>query len=425
MEANLPRPRSSRLASSTGPPDDTVSRLAAMSDRSVSRALNLIHTRYGEPLSIEMLCCEAGLSKTVLRERFLKLLGQSPMRYCTQWRLRMASAMLGDRHRKTADIAFSVGFSSEAAFNRAFKRLYGEPPATWSKRRRAGGPEDLPKQQVHYCAARDGTRLAWSAVGAGFPLVKTANWLNHLDFDWQSPVWRHWLRELTRENCLVRYDERGNGMSDWDTPELSFEAFVDDLETVIDAAGLDQFDLLALSQGAAVAIAYSLRHPGRIRRMILLGGYARGWALRLNADELARREAMVTLTQTGWGSDNPAYRQMFTSLYIPGGTPEQLGWWNELQRVSTSPENAVRLQRVLSTVDVTALLGQVTVPTLVVHAWKDQVIPFEAGRQLAQGIPGSKFLILDSQNHVLLEHEPAWQEFLKISRDFLRSERHA
>ena len=163
-----------------------------------------------------------------------------------------------------------------------------------------------------------------------FPAGEDANWLNHIEFEWQSPVWCHWLRELTRENCLIRYDERGNGMSDWDAPELSFEAFVDDLETVIDAAGLDQFDLLALSQGAAVAIAYSLRHPRRIRRLVLLGGYARGWALRLQGDELARREAMVTLTRTGWGSDNPAYRQMFTSLYIPGGTPEQLGCWNEL-----------------------------------------------------------------------------------------------
>jgi pimeloyl-ACP methyl ester carboxylesterase/AraC-like DNA-binding protein len=393
-----------------------------MSDRAVSRALNLIHTRYREPLSIDMLCCEAGLSRTVLRERFLKLLGQSPMRYCTQWRLRMASAMLSDQHRNVADVAFAVGFSSEAAFNRAFKRLYGQPPARWSRRRKANDWGVLPQQQVHYCAARDGTRLAWSAVGAGFPLVKTANWLNHLEFDWQSPVWRHWLRELTRENYLVRYDERGNGMSDWDTPELSFEAFVDDLEIVIDAAGLDQFDLLALSQGAAVAIAYSLRHPGRIRRMVLLGGYARGWALRLEGEELARREAMVTLTRTGWGNENPAYRQMFTSLYIPGGTLEQLGWWNELQRVSTSPENAEHLQRVLSTVDVTDLLGRVTVPTLVAHARNDQVIPFAAGRQLAKGIPGSKFLALDSENHVLLEHEPAWQEFLTVVRKFFRGD---
>ncbi len=316
----------SRRGTGNGPPNDAVERLAAMSDRAVSRALNLIHTRYGDHLSIDILSREAGLSRTVLRERFCKLLGQSPMRYCTHWRLRMAAAMLSDGDRTAADIAYAVGFGSEAAFNRAFSRSYGEPPVAWSRARKsASQPRGLPQQQVQYCIARDNTRLAWSAVGAGFPLVKTANWLNHIEFDWQSPVWRHWLRELTRENCLIRYDERGNGLSDWDAADLSLDAFVDDLESVVDAAGVDQFDLLGISQGAPVAIAYSLRHPGRIRRMVLLGGYARGWGLRLKGDDLARRQAMVTLTRTGWGSDNPAYRQMFTSLYIPGGTSEQLG----------------------------------------------------------------------------------------------------
>lgn len=155
--------------------------------------------------------------------------------------------------------------------------------------------------------------------------------------------------------------------------------------------------------------------------MVLLGGYARGWALRLQGEELARREAMVTLTRTGWGSDNPAYRQMFTGLYIPGGTAEQLGWWNELQRVSTSPANAERLQRVLGAIDVTPLLGQVSVPTLVAHAKRDHVISFEAGRQLAEAIRGATFLELDSENHILLENEPAWQQFLKASRGFLGS----
>jgi pimeloyl-ACP methyl ester carboxylesterase len=233
-------------------------------------------------------------------------------------------------------------------------------------------------------------------------------------------VWRHWLRELTRENCLVRYDERGNGLSDWDAADLSFNAFVEDLETVVDAAAVDQFDLLGISQGAPVAIAYSLRHPGRIRRMVLLGGYSRGWALRLKGDDLARRQAMVTLSRTGWGSETPAFRQMFTSLYIPGGTPEQLGWWDELQRVSTSPENAERLQLALGTIDVSEMLSSVEVPTLVAHATRDHVIPIEAGRELARGIPGSQFVELDSENHVLLEHEPAWSEFLQTFRAFLR-----
>lgn len=392
--------------------------LLAYGDPAISKALRIIHTRYPEPLDVPLLAREAGLSRTILGERFIQLLGEPPMRYCARWRLRMAADMLLDGRYNAGQVAFAVGFHSEAAFNRAFKRQYGQAPIRW--RRQAEGENDLPRQTVNFCTARDGTRLAWSAVGSGVPLVKTANWLNHIEFDWQSPVWRPWLRELTRENCLIRYDERGNGLSDWDTAELSFEALVDDLETVVEAAGVDQFDLLGISQGAAVAIAYSIRNPGRVRRMVLLGGYARGWRLRLEGEELARREAMVTLTRTGWGSDNPAYRQMFTGLYIPGGTAEQLGWWNELQRVSTSPANAERLQRVLGSIDVSSLLDQLKVPTLVAHARRDHVISFEAGRQLAQAIPDSTFLELDSQNHILLASEPAWEEFLEASRRFLR-----
>ncbi len=392
----------------------------AFRDATTSRALNFIHARYAEPLDVTTIAREAGVSRTVLADRFSSLLGMPPMRYCTRWRLLRAADMLEEGGRSAAEIAFLVGFGSEAAFNRAFRRQYGQPPGRWSRSRASSAADrELPQQQVSYCTAADGTRLAWSAVGSGMPLVKTANWLNHIEFDWHSPVWRHWLKELVRQNRLIRYDERGNGLSAWDTPELSLEAFVDDLETVVDAAGADQFDLLGISQGAPVAIAYSLRHPGRIRRMVLLGGYALGWALRLKGDDLIRREAMVTLTRTGWGSDNPAYRQMFTSLYIPGGTAEQLGWWNELQKVSTSPANAVRLQRALATIDVTAMLDKVTVPTLVAHAKRDNVIPVEAGRQLARGIPGAKFLELDSDNHVLLEHEPAWHAFVAATRRFL------
>ena len=394
---------------------------ARSSDPAVARALKRIHENYAEPIDVVHLAREAGVSRTVLGERFAATIGEPPMHYCWRWRLEQAAILLSDTDRKAGDIAFAVGFRSEEAFSRAFRRSHGQSPGAWRlqvREKRDSGA--LRKQEVRFCNARDGTRLAWSSVGAGFPLVKTANWLNHLEFDWESPVWRHWLRELTRNNRLIRYDERGNGLSDWDPPDMSFDSLVDDLESVVDAAGLDQFDLLGLSQGAPVAIAYSLRYPGRIRRMVLLGGYARGWALRLSGDDLDRREAMVTLTQTGWGSDNPAYRQMFTSLYIPGGTPEQLGWWNELQKVSTTPANAVKLQRVLATIDVTPMLSKVTVPTLVAHARNDHVIGYSAGEELAAGIPGARFVTLDSFNHVLLEHEPAWQDFLTAMRRFLR-----
>jgi pimeloyl-ACP methyl ester carboxylesterase/DNA-binding SARP family transcriptional activator len=275
-------------------------------------------------------------------------------------------------------------------------------------------------QQVRFCAAADGAMLAWSRVGdgPGPPLVKAANWMNHLEFDWDSPIWRHWIAAFAADRRFIRYDERGNGLSDW-RADLSFDAFVADLEAVIEAAGLDRFDLLGISQGAAVAVAYAVRHPGRVRRMILYGGYAMGWRTRASAEEIARREAMVTLTREGWGLDNPAFRQMFTSLFIPGADAEAQRWFNELQRMSTSPDNAVALQQVFAAIDVRPLLDRVAAPTMVAHAQRDAIIPFEAGQRLALGIPGAQFVALDSANHLLLADEPAWGRFVAVATAFL------
>ena len=211
----------------------------------MSRALAIIHTRYAEELDVEGLAREVGLSRSALGERFVALLGEPPMRYCARWRMRMAANMLREGRENTANIAYAVGFNSEAAFNRAFKREYGDPPAAWRRkaRPRRGAERStrpLPVQRVQYCAAHDGTRLAYSVVGEGPALVKAANWLNHIEYDWDSPIWRHWIGELIERHRLVRYDERGNGLSDWDTPEISFEAFVDDLGSVVDAAGLER-----------------------------------------------------------------------------------------------------------------------------------------------------------------------------------------
>jgi pimeloyl-ACP methyl ester carboxylesterase len=276
------------------------------------------------------------------------------------------------------------------------------------------------EQQIRFCTtASDGVRIAWATVGEGPPLVKAANWLNHLEFDWRSPIWRHWFAELGRDHRLIRYDERGNGLSDWEARELSLEAFVQDLETVVDAAGVERFALLGISQGCAVSIAFAVRHPERVSHLLLYGGYSQGWRGRASPQELARREAMVTLAKEGWGRDNPAYRQLFTSLYVPGATPEEMDWFNDLQRVSTSPENAVRLMEALGRLDVRALLPHVRVPTLVLHAREDAAIPFSQGRALATGIPGARFVALESRNHILLGHEPAFARFLEEVRGFL------
>ena len=283
-------------------------------------------------------------------------------------------------------------------------------------------PDKIPalRQEIHFCRASDGTTLAYSVTGSGPPLVKAANWLNHLEADLASPLWSHWIRALTAIRSVWRYDERGNGLSDWDAP-LHFEAFVDDLESVVDAAGLDRFDLLGISQGAAVAVAYAVRHPERVRRMHLWGGYALGWANRADPAEIERREAMIDLTRYGWALDNPAYRQLFTSLYLPEGTQEQEDYYNEMQRVTTSAENAVALQRVFSEIDVTSLLGKVTTPTLVGHSTRDAVVPFEAGRALAARIPGARFIAIESPNHLLLESDPGWPKYARIVEEFLES----
>lgn len=198
------------------------------------------------------------------------------------------------------------------------------------------------EQEIRYCAASDGVQIAYATVGNGPPLIKTANWLNHLEFNWESPVWSNLLHELARNHTLVRYDERGNGLSDWDAEDLSFEAFVTDLETVVDEIGLDRFPMLGVSQGCPVSIAYAVRHPEKVSRLVLYGGYAVGAAKRASAEQAEQQAALAELVRVGWGQDNPAFRQVFTSLFIPEGTPEQMRWFNDLQRITVSPENAIR-----------------------------------------------------------------------------------
>jgi len=275
-------------------------------------------------------------------------------------------------------------------------------------------------QEIRFCTSADGVRVAYATSGRGTPLLKAANWLTHLEFDWHSPVWRHWLTELSRDHQLVRYDERCCGLSDWKVEDVSFEAWLDDLEAVVAASGIERFALLGISQGASLAIAYAVRHPERVSHLILFGGYVRGRLARNPTPE--HRElahTMQSLVQLGWGGENPAFRQFFTTQFIPGGTAEQHQWWNELQRISISAGNAERFLHVLHHIDVTALMPKVTCPTLVLHATRDAVVPFAEGRLMATLIPGARFVPLESANHILLETEPAWQRFVDEFRAFL------
>ena len=276
------------------------------------------------------------------------------------------------------------------------------------------------QQNVTFCQTSDSVHLAVAAVGSGTPLVKAANWLSHLEFDWQSPVWSPTLARLAASHRLVRYDGRGLGLSDWDVADLSFEAYVRDLETVVDTLGLERFPLLGISGGAALSIAYAVRHPDRVSRLVLVAGFPYGWFKRGSAAEIAQREALITMIRHGWGQDNPAFHQLFTSLFVPGGTPEQHQWFRDLQRVTISVENAVRLARMFGEIDVAELLPQVTAPTLVMHSRHDARVPFEQGLLMAREIPNARFVALDSPNHIVLSHEPAWQRLIEEVDGFLK-----
>jgi pimeloyl-ACP methyl ester carboxylesterase/DNA-binding winged helix-turn-helix (wHTH) protein len=300
-----------------------------------------------------------------------------------------------------------------------------EPDASSTRivgRSPSADPSSL-QQNVTFCQTSDGVHLAVAAVGSGSALVKATNWLCHLEFDWQSPVWSPTLTRLAADFRLIRYDGRGLGLSDWDVADLSFEAYVRDLETVVDTLGLERFPLLGISGGVALSIAYAVRHPDRVSRLVLIAGFPYGWFKRGSPAEIAQREALIAMIRHGWGQDNPAFHQLFTSLFVPGGTPEQHQWFRDLQRVTISVENAVRLARMFGEIDVAELLPHVTAPTLVMHSRHDARVPVEQGLLMAREIPNARFVGLDSSNHIVLSHEPAWQRLIDEVCGFLKLER--
>jgi len=282
----------------------------------------------------------------------------------------------------------------------------------------APGPSGL-DQQIRFCKTADGTKIAYATVGDGPPLIKTANWLNHLDFDWESPVWTHVFSALAEGRTLIRYDARGNGLSDWNIEDFSLERQVEDLEAVVEATSVERFPLLGISQGCAISAVYAARYPEKVTKLILLGGYVKGWN-RIGKPEVVRQtEAMMTLVAIGWGKNNPAFRQMFTSMFMPDAPAENQSWFNELQRISTKPQNAVKLLRAVGDVDVSDILGNIQAPTLVMHAKGDLRVPFDSGRELAGGIPGARFVSLDTDNHIMHAGDPAWPIALREINEFL------
>lgn len=279
-------------------------------------------------------------------------------------------------------------------------------------------------QRIRYLRTTDGVQLAWADAGTGPVLIKAANWLTHLEYEWESPVWRHWIHFFSDHFRFIRYDERGCGMTDLNVGDLSLERWVEDLERVIEAADVrEPFALLGISQGGPICVAYAVKHPERVSHLILYGAYARGAFRRGDPDRESFYRAMIDLVRLEWGSDNPTFRQVFTSRFIPGGTDEQLGWFNDLCRKTLTAEIAAQLLESRGMLEVTELLGKVRTPTLVLHARDEVVAPIAEGHILAAGIPDAQFVELDSKNHILLESEPAWKRFCDEVLEFMQLKR--
>ncbi|MEE4209455.1 MAG: alpha/beta fold hydrolase [Parvularcula sp.] len=279
----------------------------------------------------------------------------------------------------------------------------------------------LPHQTIRYTTAPDGTRIAYAAMGEGKPVMKAANWLTHLDAELEIPAWSGFTTELARSFRLYRYDERGNGLSDWNVDDLSFEAFVSDLECVTDALGLERFPLIGISQGASVSIEYAARHPEKVTGLVLIGGYPAGWRHHSDPDIVVRRAAEMTLVEHGWGDNSPAYRQIFSHTFFPDADSEIIDKFNEFQRMTTSPRNAARFIDTFGDIDVRERLSDITAPTLVLHSRDDQRIASSVGARLAASIPNAQLLTLASNNHLPRPGEPAFPVMMAEVERFLKA----
>jgi len=277
-------------------------------------------------------------------------------------------------------------------------------------------------QEVRFTRAPDGTRLAYAIHGSGPPLVVASCWLSHLQHDWQSPVWRHFLEDLGAMTTMLRYDERGFGMSDWNVDDFSLAARLSDLETVVDAAGLDRFVLMGMSGGSAPAMAYAIAHPERISRLILYGTVC-GEPIAWTADEQAVEDTYRSMIRVGWAKTDPEFRRVFTTKFIPEATEEQMRWFDDLQRMSTSPENAVASRIGRQQVDIVDDVARITAPTLILQATGDRSTTFDNAVRVSGLIRGSRLVALDSRNHILLAGEPAWATFVDEVAAFIEPER--
>jgi pimeloyl-ACP methyl ester carboxylesterase/AraC-like DNA-binding protein len=398
-------------------------------DPAVVRALNIIQDRLAKDLDVNSLARQAGVSRSILRDRFVEALGDPPIRYWTRLRLHKAAQMLRAGKESTANIAYSVGFNSEAAFNRAFKREFGQPPATWrriaaqeEREMHLNAPAGLSAGAVddkQTCTAKDGTRIAYALTGHGFPLVKSPTWITNIDTDRSNPSYRHWIWECSRSRRFVRTDMRGFGQSERNPSAFTFDAMVGDLESVIDDLGCEQCDLLGGAHGAAIAIAYAARHPERVRKLVLVNSFAAGWRVRQDPEEMAWRLSLMEMNQREWAFRRSLLGDMFLTLYFPTADQELIDWHNRHFEEFGPVERLVQMIELAADIDVRHALANVRAKTLVCHSRQDANAPLSAGRAVAAAIQGARFVELDSPNHILLGNERAWPVFVTELRAFL------
>jgi pimeloyl-ACP methyl ester carboxylesterase/DNA-binding CsgD family transcriptional regulator len=278
-------------------------------------------------------------------------------------------------------------------------------------------------QQIRFCISRDGTRIAYAICGSGPLLIWVQHWLHHLESDWDSPVWRPWLSKLAQRHTLVRFDWRGCALSDREGVDFSLDKYDDDLEAVVTATDARQFALFGMSDGGASALSCAARHPDRVSRLILLNSQSRGRFVRNSApDQVADVQARFKVFELSWPNGVPAFKRFHASVLMPDASSGQISSHSDLLHLTTLPANAVALIQTFLGYDVTAAIEQVRCPTLVLHTRGNSLIPFEEGRRIAALIPGAHFASLESQNHILVESEPAWQQCVDAIDDFLPAE---
>ena len=277
-------------------------------------------------------------------------------------------------------------------------------------------PDLQSRQEIQFFTTSDGVRIAYTIGGSGPPLVRAIDWLNHLDFEWKNPYRRHWFSQIMSHNTLLRYDQRGSGLSDWNVDDFSFERSLADFEELIATVGFDKFALVGSCQGGPIGAAYAARHPERITKLVLVGAFARGWPPP-GSMVIEQFNAMLTLIRHGWGRDNPAFRQLWTTLFRPDASPQESEWMNEFQRITSSPDNAAHMMAEFPKIDITDLLPKVSCPTLVLHSRDEAVVPASEGRLIASRIRGARYVELPSRSHEIVPGDPAWQIFVdEVSR---------